>query len=212
MKIAPIGLALLLYFGAAGQTSSPASSQTFSINGEEHAGLLAGRHHNLIAYAGKDHSFTLEIGAYPAKRSDIPGFITIDNQIVQSTLVPADRPGGFNALTEEKEKEVLLKYMNYELGYYRKKLKQHYSHLQSEWMSLNGRLFLLWYFDMPENYKLVSRQVYASTLFYDQVMDLNAPVFKADDWGRARTILVNLAGTMKTYDHRLDLDALRKKL
>ena len=65
---------------------------------------------------------------------------------------------------------------------------------------------------MPENYKLVRRQVYASTLFYHQVMDLNAPVFKSDDWGKARSLVVRLAGTMKTYDHRLDLEALRKKL
>jgi hypothetical protein len=54
--------------------------------------------------------------------------------------------------------------------------------------------------------------VYASTLFYDQVMDLNAPVFKAEDWGKTRGMLVRLAGSMKTYDKRLDLDALRKKL
>jgi len=51
--------------------------------------------------------------------------------------------------------------MNYELDYYRKKLKQHYTHLETEWMSLQG---------------------------------------------------LKLAGTMKTFDWRLDLDALRKKL
>jgi hypothetical protein len=51
-----------------------------------------------------------------------------------------------------------------------------------------------------------------STLFYDQVMDLNAPVFKTDDWGRARNILVRLAGTMKTFDKHLDLAALESKL
>ena len=115
-------------------------------------------------------------------------------------------------MTPAREKEVLLQYMNYELEYYKKKLRQHYTHLQTEWVTLQGRLFLLWYFDMPENYKLISRQVYASTLFYDRVMDLNAPVFKADDWGKARALLLRLAGTMKTYDRHLDLDAVRKKL
>ena len=204
MKFASLGLALVLAIGV--------SAQTLSIDGEERAGLVTGRHHSLIAYAGKDHSFTLEIGALTSKPSDIPGFITIDNQIIQSTLVPVSEPTGLSAMTEGKEKETLLKYMNYELDYYRKKLKQHYTHLQTEWVSTHGRLFLLWYFDMPENYKLVRRQVYVSTLFYDRVMDLNAPVFKSDDWGKARMLLVKLAGTMKTYDRRLDLDALRKKL
>jgi hypothetical protein len=65
---------------------------------------------------------------------------------------------------------------------------------------------------MPENYKLVSRQVYVSTMFFDRVMDLNAPVFKTDDWGKARELLIRLAGTMKTFDKRLDLAVLRKKL
>jgi hypothetical protein len=59
---------------------------------------------------------------------------------------------------------------------------------------------------------LISRQIYVSTLFYDQVMDLNAPVFRSDDWGKARSLLVKLAGTMKTYDKRVDLAVLRKKL
>lgn len=204
MKFAPLGLTLLTVVHLSAQQVGP--------DGEEHAGLLTGKHHSLIAYAGKDHSFTLEIGAYTAKPSDIPGFLTIDKQIVQSTLVPVSESTGLHALTQEKEKELLLKYMNYELEFYKKKLKQHYNHLESEWLTLNGRLFLLWYFDMPENYKLVSRQVYASTLFYNQVMDLNAPVFKSDDWGKARALLVKLAGTMKTYDHRLDLETLRKKL
>ena len=204
MKFVPLGLALVLALGVSGQT--------LSISGEERAGLLTGKHHSLIAYAGKDHSFTIEIGAYTAKPSDIPGFITIDKQVIQSTLVSVSESTGLTAMTEQKEKETLLKYMNYELDYYKKKLKQHYSHLQTEWISLHGRLFLLWYFDMPENYKLVSRQVYVSTLFYNQVMDLNAPVFKSDDWGKARTLLVKLAGTMKTYDQHLDLEALRKKL
>lgn len=212
MNSAPLGLALAALILAAGVSAQNPSSQNLSLDGEERAGLLTGKHHSLIAYAGADHSFTIEIGASTAKPSDIPGFITIDKQIIQSTLVPAAGADGLAALTTEKEKELLLKYMNYELDYYRKKLKQHYSHLQTEWVSLRGRLFLLWYFDMPENYKLVSRQVYASTLFYHQVMDLNAPVFKSDDWGTARSLILRLAATMKTYDRRIDLEALRKKL
>src|SRR5262249_32567251 len=155
----------------------------------EHARLLVGKKRCLIVYAG-DHSFTMEPAA-PAKPSDVPGFITIGKQIAQVTLVPADRNIDMSRMTTEREKEVLLTYMEFELAYYRKKLRQRYSHLQTEWVSLQGRTFLLWYFDMPENQKLVSRQVYVSTLFFQRVMDLNAPVFKTDDWGKARALLVN---------------------
>lgn len=178
----------------------------------EHARLLTGKRHSLIVYAGKDHSYTLEIGPHTAKPSDIPGFITIDKQIVQSTVVPASKPIAPRDLTPDKEKALLLDYMNYELKYYRKKLSQRYTNLQTEWISTHGRLFLLWYYDLPQNDKVISRQIYASTIFYGQVMDLNAPVFKPDDWTRARTTLVRLAGTMKTFDKPLNLESLRKKL
>jgi hypothetical protein len=177
-----------------------------------HARLLSGRKRSLIAYAGEYHSFTMDVAGKEVKPSDIPGFITIDKQIIQSTLIPVDRSIDLSRPRPSREKDVLIRYMNYELGYYKKKLKQDYSHLQTEWVTLQGRLFLVWYFDMPKDYKLVSRQVYFSTLFFDQVMDLNAPVFKAGDFGHAKAILARLAAAMKTYDRKLDLGALQKKL
>ena len=178
---------------------------------DQRAQLLTGKKRSLIAYVGRDHSFTME-PVHSAKVSDVPGFITIDKQIVQATVIAVDKNIDLRPMSAAREREVLQKYMEYELDYYRKKLKQRYSHLQTEWVSLQGRQFLVWYFDTPENEKLISRQVYVSTLFYDQVMDLNAPVFRTDDWGRARGLLMKLAGTMKTYDKRLDLPALRRKL
>lgn len=193
-------------FTTGGTNGDPSPSE------DVHARLLQGKHRSVIAYAGKDHSFTLDIPYKSVKPSDVPGFITVDKQIIQATLVPADRSIDRNLTGVAKEKDLLTKYMNYELSYYKKKLRQNYSNLQTEWLTLQGHTFLVWYFNMPENYKLVSRQVYVSTLFYDQVMDLNAPVFKADDWGKARTMLVRLAGTMKTFDKHLDLVALENKL
>ena len=209
----PVSVALILALSAGICSSIGGYAQT-SDPQDEHARLLTGKKHSLIAYAGNGHSFTLDIGAHAAKPSDIPGFITIDKQILQSTLVPVAKSENLdlNALTTAKEKTILLDYMNYELKYYRKKLGQRYSNLQTEWVELNHRLFLVWYFDLPDNYKVVSKQVYVSTLFFDHVMDLNAPVFKTTDWGTARATLVRLAGSMKTFDKNLDLETLRKKL
>lgn len=202
---APFTLFLALSFGlsVAAQSPSPVDDQRTR--------LLTGKKRSLIVYAGRDHSFTLE-PAHSAKVSDVPGFITIDKQIIQATVIPVDKSIDLHSMSAAREREVLQKYMEYELDYYRKKLKQRYSHLQTEWVSLQGRQFLVWYFDTPENEKLISRQVYVSTLFHDEVIDLNAPVFRSDDWGKARGLLLKLAGTMKTYDKRLDLPALRRKL
>jgi hypothetical protein len=180
---------------------------------EVHASLLQSKKKYLIAYAGKDHSFTMDVtGGRTAKLSDVPGFINIGGQIIQSTLVPVDPSIHIDAMTEAREKDLLLKYMNYELDYYRKKLKQRYTNLQTEWITEGNRLFLVWYFDMPENYKLVSKQLYFSTLFYGQVVDLNAPLFKTNDFAKARTILRGLVSSMKTYDKQLDLSKLGKTL
>jgi hypothetical protein len=211
----PILIFLTLAVTLSSIASPPAAhdqSQKTPPDEDVHAHLIQGRHRSVLAYAGPAHSFTFDIPYKSVKPSDVPGFVTIDKQIVQATLVPADRSLQSHLSGPEKEKELLTKYMNYELSYYKKKLKQNYSQLSTEWMTIQGRTFLVWYFNMPDNYKLVSRQVYVSTLFDDQVVDLNAPVFKMDDWGKARTILVRLAGTMQTFDKHLDLTALETKL
>jgi hypothetical protein len=193
-------------------TSLPAFCQTNAQDEDIHAKLVQGKKKSLIVYAGKDHSFTMDVVAKTVKPSDVPGFITIDRQIIQSTLVPASQSAALNNPTTFQEKDVLTKYMNYELGYYRKKLRQKYTNLQSEWMTIQGRLFLVWYFDMPKDYKLVSRQIYFSTIFYGQVMDLNAPLFKRDNFSKAREILTRLATSLKTYDRQLDLAVLNKQV
>jgi len=179
---------------------------------EVHASLLAGKKKAMIAYASKERSFTMDVNAKTVKNSDIPGFITVDGQIVQATMVPSQPPIDASTMTTAQEKETLTKYMNYELGYYKKKLKQNYSQLQTEWVTIKDRLFLVWYFDMPKDYKLVSRQLYFSTLFSNQVLDLNAPVFKTEQFSHARATLTHLVNTLKTYDKNLDLEALKKQL
>jgi hypothetical protein len=179
---------------------------------DSHASLVQGKKRSMLAYSGAGRSFTMDISGKTAKPSDLPGFVSIDKQIVQATLVPVSQNIDLNYLTISREKDILTKYMDYELTYYKKKLKQDYIHLQMEWLSIHGRVFLLWYFDMPKDYKLVSRQLYLSTLFFDQIMDLNAPLFTVNDFGRARELLVKLGTSLKTSDKSLDIAALTRQL
>jgi len=116
-------LVLVWALSAAAQSGAPPDDQ--------HARLLTGKKRSLIAYAGAGHSFTLE-PAHTAKPSDVPGFITIDKQIMQATVIPVDKSIDLHSMSEAREREVLQKYMEYELDYYRKKLKQRYSNLQKE--------------------------------------------------------------------------------
>ncbi|HUB61939.1 MAG TPA: hypothetical protein VL978_14595 [Puia sp.] len=191
-------------------TALSAGAQTTPAD-DVHASLLAGRKKSLVAYAGEGHSFTLEV-APTAKPSDVPGFITVNKQIFQSTLVPIDKSIKLSNLTPAREQDILTGYMNFELSYYKKKLHENYSNLTTQWVTLQNRIFLVWYFDVPPDQKLISRQIYVSTIFFDRIMDLNAPVFHPEDAGKAKALLLRLAGTIKTYDSRLDLAALQKKI
>ncbi len=189
-----------------------AFSQKDLLKDDVHASLLQGKKRSMLVYSGDTHSFTMDITGKTIKPSDIPGFANIDRQIVQSTLVPVPQHTDLTNLTQEKERIVLTKYMNYELDYYKKKLKQNITNLQTQWLTLHGHLYLVWYFDMPKDYKLVSKQLYFSTLFFDQVVDINAPVFKANDFLRAKSIVVKLAGSLKTFNNPLDLKLLSRQL
>ncbi|MHA4806686.1 hypothetical protein ACX0G9_01200 [Flavitalea flava] len=220
MKKIPFCITLLISASLSLVTATNSYAQKNAQEEEVHASLIQGKKKSLIAFAGKEHSFSMEVAAKSAKLSDVPGFITIDKQIVQATLVPASlkstqttaQTSGQASPTTSQEKDILTRYMNYELAYYRKKLKQNYTNLQTEWITILDRLFLVWYFDMPKDYKLVSRQIYYSTLFYDQIIDLNAPLFKMDNFSKARGILLKLANSLKTYDKQLDLAKLAKQL
>ena len=189
----------------------PAFAQHPAPAEDVHARLVPGKKRSLIAYTGEDRSFTMEVNAATAKNSDIPGFITIEGQIVQATLV-APRSEDQHTQTTAREKETLTQYMNYELSYYKKKLHQPYSGLQTEWVTIKDRLFLVWYFDMPKDYKLVSTQLYFSTLFNGQVLDLNAPVFKTSQFAHARAVLNRVAGTLKTYNKPVDMAVLKRQV
>ncbi len=202
MRLFPVLILLTTWFSATAQTAP---------TDDVHASLLTGKKKSLIAYAGQGHSFTLEI-APTAKPSDVPGFITINKQIFQSTLVPVDKSIDISSLTPAREQDILTGYMNFELSYYKKKLHQNYSNLSTQWVTLQNRIFLVWFFDIPQDQKLISRQIYVSTIFYDQILDLNAPVFHPEDAGKAKALLLRLAGTIKTYDTHLDLVALQKKI
>src|SRR5450631_430134 len=149
--------------------------------GDVHADLLRGKKRSLIAYAGKSHSFTMEAVGKTAKPSDLPDFVNIDGLIVQSTLLPVPDDINLRNLNPSREKDLLTKYMNFELDYYKKKLRQNYYKAESEPVTLKGRVYLLWYFDTPPNSK-IKRQVYLSTLFFDQVLDLNIPIFTLNDF------------------------------
>src|SRR5258708_1196072 len=78
---------------------------------DDHANFLQGKKRSMIAWSGKEHSFTMEVAARSAKPSDLPKFVNIDGLIVQSTLLPVPQDIDLRHLNPSREKDLLTKYM-----------------------------------------------------------------------------------------------------
>jgi hypothetical protein len=177
-------------------------------SGEEfEQGFIPAKTGGLIVYSGENHSFTVEIKAKGLKTSGQPNYFLVENQIVQVAALPIPKKEDLHALTIPRQREILKAYINYELDYFKNTLKQEYRNLSIEWMPVNGQQFVYWHFDMPQvDNKHVKKQIYMSTICFNQVLDLNAPVF--DDYYKAKEILSQMAGTVKLYNSHLDIPSM----
>jgi hypothetical protein len=150
-----------------------------------------------IVYQGKSHYFTLNVTGKKVKpaplssaRAENQDFIDIDNTILQTSLValPKPLPADFklSALTVEQQKTLLDGYVNYELDYLKDELHINFTALKKEYITLNSKLFVLWYFKMSptSGSKNMERatvaQVYLSAVVFNQVLVVNVPVMDKD--------------------------------
>jgi hypothetical protein len=162
-----------------------------------------------ILYNGTKHSFTIDVVSDSINTTEFPNFIKVDGHIVQTTIValPSDNLD-LNSLTTDQQKEALEAYVDYELEYFDKELQLKYTNLKKEWKTIHTKLWLIWNIDIPEQKKVeniaqqVTAQIYASTICFNQILDINIPLFPADDIAKSDTLLIQLMSTLKTYNHR----------
>ncbi|HWD89377.1 MAG TPA: hypothetical protein VG367_14700 [Mucilaginibacter sp.] len=167
-----------------------------------------------IAYTSNKHSFTFNIVADSIKPLQNPGYLIVNNKVIQYILI------GNSALlasdsTQEKQKQQLLGYMQYELEYIRGELKIDYQNLHNEWLDLNGKTFLLWYYDMPPNSDKkanVTKQINLSTMCFTHVLNMNTPFEMNDDLEKDKHMLTAIAETLKMNNFTIDFNELYKKL
>jgi hypothetical protein len=171
------------------------------------ASYVASKTGGLIVYSGENHSFTIEIKAKDVKTTGQANYLVIGNQIVQSAILPIPKKTDLGSVPLVRQREILRTYIDYELGYFRNSLKQSYTNLKMDWEIINGRQFVYWHFDMPkDDNKHVKKQIYLSTICFDQILDLNAPVF--DDFYKAKDLLAQMGNSIKFYDSHLDISTL----
>ncbi|MDP4185821.1 MAG: hypothetical protein Q8862_11755 [Bacteroidota bacterium] len=166
----------------------------------------------MIAYTGTSHSFTLNLVSNNIKPLE-HHLINIDNTIFQSIIIPFKKKCDFEHMSIEDQKANLLGYMNYELDYVSKELKLDVRNKKYEWLELNGKQFLFWYYDMPDSNPQIEKQIFLTTVCYDQFLCLGSPLGKnKNGFEFNKALLVKIGKTLQMNNKPIDLNELQKEL
>lgn len=178
------------------------------------AALMQTKTGAMIVYNGEKHSFTIDIIGDTIKPTDHPNFVQVDNGILLVSIIPFETRLDFENMSTDSQKKNLLGYMKYEFEYDKEQLNSKDLKEKHEFVSLNGRVFLYWTFDMPESNETVAKQCTLITICFDQIVALNMPVTKGKQSGspgtydKIKEYLLSTGKTLKLNDHILDLNKL----
>jgi hypothetical protein len=193
MKVLGAAL-LLLFFGQRlfAQTSAETFKSIFfkTANGGQ------------IVFSNSAKSITINIESRDIKSTDRPGSIIVGDKMLQYELV-ADTV--LHVGTDQKDN--LLAFLKGRLSYAKHQLKQHYTNSGHDWVVINNKTYLVWYYDLPGEYGSLLKQINLSTVCFSHI--LNLTVFSNDG---DKTLLTEIAQTLKQNDFKIDFDAQFKAL
>ena len=129
--------------------------------------------------------------------------------IFRPFVLPYQNVTDYDKMSDEKKKETLLNYINYEFSYFKKDQKQDISNLKYEWVILNNKLFIYWIYDMPMSNKTVERQIYLTTVCFDNILTLNLPFLtNTKSLDIYKELLLGIGKSYKSYNSTVDLDKI----
>jgi hypothetical protein len=128
-------------------------------------------------------------------------FIEIDGQIIQLNILEVD---GVTKKMMRKdtafERTILTKHSEYEMNYFRKDLGLKIINPENQWVNVNGRGWLIWYFKLgnvpKKGQNQFELQLYATTLVGDKIIFINAPMLKNTDFGESANMVNELMESM----------------
>jgi hypothetical protein len=128
-------------------------------------------------------------------------FIEIDGQIIQLNILEVD---GVTKKMMRKdtafERTILTKHSEYEMNYFRKDLGLKIINPENQWVIVNGRGWLIWYFKLgnvpKKGQNQFELQLYATTLVGDKIILINAPMLKNTDFGESANMVNELMESM----------------
>lgn len=155
-----------------------------------------------IVFSGNSHSLTIDIDSTEIRSTDRPGSIIVGNKMLQYELV-ADTM----LYKSTDPKDHLTTFLKARLSYAKHQLKQHYTNSGHDWLVINNKTWLVWYYNLPGEYGSLIRQINLSTACFSHI--LNLTVFSnVDD----KAMLTQIAQTLKQNDFKIDFDARFKEL
>lgn len=128
-------------------------------------------------------------------------FLEIDGQIIQMNILEVD---GITKKMMRKdtafERTILTKHSEYEMNYFRKDLGLKIINPENQWVIVNGRGWLIWYFKLgnvpKKGQNQFELQLYATTLVGEKIIFINAPMLKNTDFGESANMVNELMESM----------------
>ncbi|MBV9988295.1 MAG: hypothetical protein JO301_11480 [Chitinophagaceae bacterium] len=155
-------------------------------------------------FKGKAHSFSVDIIAKKIVPTESANYLTADNRVLQASVIPMPKSNwNLSKLSPAQQKEALSRYVDYELDYFKNDLHINYKDLNKEWIMVGPKLWLVWTFNSsdfisPEPVKDKPKfQIYASTICYNQVLDLNTPVMSDQSLDESKKIISRLMASLR---------------
>lgn len=128
-------------------------------------------------------------------------FLEIDGQIIQLNILEVDGITKKMMRTDTAfERTILTKHSEYEMNYFRKDLGLKIINPENQWVIVNGRGWLIWYFKLgnvpKKGQNQFELQLYATTLVGDKIIFINAPMSKNTDFGESANMVNELMESM----------------
>lgn len=176
------------------------------------AALLEAKYGALLVFNGQNNSLTLKLESPSVTPLEKPGFVRVDNMIMQINLLPFQQKLDFENLDTETRKKYLLAWKEYEKEWAKDQLKSDLKD-RTELVDLEGRSFLYWTYEMPKGDGNIDSQVYLVTIVFDQMLIMNGPVETGKKEKTLRERLVAIAKTLTLNPNKtLDIEKLYNEL
>lgn len=174
-------------------------------------GIIKAKFGVRVAFTSRKHAITLDVASDQVKGTEHPYVILVGKQVLQFAFTPVIYDT--LARTPDQQRELVLGYMKSEIDYAKKVLNMAEITSTTEWVTINGKPFLLWsYYLAPDDKSNVVKQTYLCAYAYGRVMSINSPIMRDDNEASAKALMMQIGKTYMQYDSYIDLEKLYKAM